>query len=102
MIQFSGKKLKENGVGDIELKIIGLRKGEKLYEELLVNEKSLKSKINFIYESLEDQISTKEFEYLLKQIKNCYKSFDKKKLSKILKNKYVNYQRNGWKIALLF
>lgn len=95
MIQFSGKKLKENGVGDIELKIIGLRKGEKLYEELLVNEKSLKSKINFIYESLEDQISTKEFEYLLKQIKNCYKSFDKKKLSKILKNKYVNYQRNG-------
>ena len=48
MIQFSGKKLKENGVGDIELKIIGLRKGEKLYEELLFNEKDKKTQFDSI------------------------------------------------------
>ena len=36
MIQFSGKTVKKNGYGDIEIKIIGLRDGEKLYEELLL------------------------------------------------------------------
>ena len=95
MIQFSGKKLKENGVGDIEIKIIGLRKGEKLYEELLVDKKSLKSKINFIHQSIEDQISSTEFVQLYKQIIDCYNSYDDKKLFKILQNKYVNYKKNG-------
>ena len=53
MIQFSGKTIKEKGNGDIEIKIIGLRKGEKLYEELLVDEKSIPTKINSIHQSLE-------------------------------------------------
>ena len=38
MINLSGFKVKdgENSDGDIEVKIIGLRPGEKLYEELLI------------------------------------------------------------------
>ena len=38
MIQLSGLKLKDqnNPNGDVEIKITGLRPGEKLYEELLL------------------------------------------------------------------
>ena len=41
MIKLSGLTVKseDNPDGDIEIEIIGLRKGEKLYEELLINGK---------------------------------------------------------------
>ena len=41
MIELSGRKVRENGRGDIEIKITGLRPGEKLYEELLIDDDSL-------------------------------------------------------------
>ena len=93
--QFSGRKVGYGGKNDLEIKYIGLRKGEKLYEELLVDKKSLKSKINFIHQSIEDQISSTKFVQLYKQIIDCYNSYDDKKLFKILQNKYVNYKKNG-------
>jgi FlaA1/EpsC-like NDP-sugar epimerase len=94
MIQFSGKQLKENGIGDIEIKTIGLRKGEKLFEELLVDKKSIQSEIKSIYQSIEDEISNKDFKKLFSQINSCYKSHDIKKLSNLLNNRYINYKKN--------
>ena len=43
MITLSGRKVKdpETGEGDIEIKVTGLRPGEKLYEELLIDDNSL-------------------------------------------------------------
>jgi len=41
MIAMSGRSVKENGKGDIEIQVSGLRPGEKLYEELLINDDSL-------------------------------------------------------------
>lgn len=43
MITLSGRKVKdpETGDGDIEVKVTGLRPGEKLYEELLIDDDSL-------------------------------------------------------------
>lgn len=42
MIQLSGKSVKDekNPDGDIEIKFSGLRPGEKLYEELLIDDRS--------------------------------------------------------------
>ena len=42
MIAMSGRSVKENGKGDIEIQVTGLRPGEKLYEELLINDDSLR------------------------------------------------------------
>ena len=91
MIQFSGKTIKKNGYGDIDIKITGLRDGEKLYEELLIDEKSIKSSVKFIYQSLELKISNKKFQEIYSNIYNSYRSNDIKFLKKILKGKFINY-----------
>ena len=91
MIQFSGKKLRENGDGDIEIKVIGLRKGEKLYEELLVDEMSKKTEINQIYQSLEKKITNREFIYLLKKINDSYKSSSLNDFTIAIKSNFINY-----------
>ena len=94
MIQFSGKTLKKNSHGDIEIKIIGLREGEKLFEELLIDERSIKSSINFIHQSLESNITNKEFKNLYTNIKKIYNSKNYLQLKKLLRNKYINYSFN--------
>ena len=94
MIQFSGKTEKIKGIGDIEIKIIGLRKGEKLYEELLVDNNSKNSDINHIFQSIEEEISQKEFLNLYDNIKMSYIKKDKYKLIKFLKHKSVKYKIN--------
>ena len=94
MIQFSGKTEKIKGIGDIEIKIIGLRKGEKLYEELLVDNNSKNSDINHIFQSIEEEISQKEFLNLYDNIKMSYIKKNKYKLIKFLKHKSVKYKIN--------
>ena len=94
MIQFSGKSIKKNGFGDIEIKIIGLRDGEKLYEELLIDEKSKQSSVKFIYQSLETKISNKNFQEIYSSILYSYKSNNTHFLKKILRSKFINYVSN--------
>ena len=93
MIQFSGKTEKIRGTGDINIKIIGLRKGEKLYEELLVDNKSISSDIKNIFQSIELKLSNKEFINIFDKIKKSYNNNNKELLFKILKNeKLINYR----------
>ena len=58
MIELSGKTLKDenNPNGDIELVITGLRPGEKLYEELLIDAESIKTQHPLIYRANESFI----------------------------------------------
>lgn len=95
MIQFSGKTIKRKEKGDIQIKIVGLRKGEKLYEELLVNKKSKKTNINSIFESVEEQMTQSEYKYLYNEIISSFKNNDNHKLYKLLKNKFIEYKINN-------
>tara|TARA_B100001248_G_scaffold260595_1_gene249262 strand:+ start:74 stop:2002 length:1929 start_codon:yes stop_codon:yes gene_type:complete len=67
MIELSGFTLKNssNLNGDIEIKITGLRPGEKLYEELLLSKSPIKTKHPKIYRSKEPYIP---YEELVKEV----------------------------------
>ena len=67
MIKLSGLALRdENNVnGDIDIKIVGLREGEKLYEELLIDGKAEKTKHDLIFKARESFIP---FERLSKKL----------------------------------
>ncbi len=76
MIQLSGLKLKDknNPYGDIEISITGLRPGEKLYEELLIENNALPTIHPKIFKAQDDFISwpllKKEIEILEKVVYN--------------------------------
>ena len=62
IIKLSGYQIKDsdNPNGDIEIKFTGLREGEKLFEELLIDGEVVKTKNNFIYQGLEPELSLNE------------------------------------------
>ena len=74
MIKLSGLQLKDkyNPNGDIEILITGLRPGEKLYEELLIENKSLPTVHPKIFKAQDDFISwpslKKEIDFLEKAV----------------------------------
>lgn len=77
LINLSGltEKNSENLDGDIEIKFIGLRPGEKLSEELLIDSKSTRTSNENIYvanESLQKIIDTKELINLLEEYTKNY------------------------------
>ncbi len=55
MIKLSGLTIKDlnNPQGDIEIKCTGLRDGEKLYEELLIDNESIKTQNKYIFKAIE-------------------------------------------------
>ncbi len=83
MIRLSGfKPVDENGVGDIEIHFTGLRSGEKLYEELLIDvenaEKTTHERILRSFESFYD------FTEISKVFAEIYLELDINKLKKYL------------------
>ena len=72
MIILSGKSIKnsDNPNGDIEIKLVGLRPGEKLYEELLIDGESLPTSHPLIFrakeKSMDNQKLFSKFDQLLK------------------------------------
>ncbi len=90
--QFSGSKIYDGNTGNVKIKYIGLRRGEKLYEELLIDNLSKKTKLNNIFQSLEKNITNKEFNILYKKIVKSLVLNDKKMLKNALKIKSISYK----------
>ena len=86
MIKLSGLKIKDssNNKSDIEILITGLRPGEKLYEELLIDSKAEPTKHKLIYRANEKNISPNELWADLDILENEIKSYKKDKVLKIL------------------
>ena len=83
MIKLNGLTLKDssNPNGDIAIEVIGLRPGEKLYEELLINGDSETTLHPLIYKANED---FKNPEILFKKIDELDKSLDNNNKEKVL------------------
>jgi len=80
---------------DIEIKIIGLRKGEKLYEELTIDKNSLiKSNFEKILISKEkfNHLNKNEIEQLIKEAENVSKQSDPVTIKEFLKRYVIEYK----------
>ena len=97
MINLSGQKIKdENNLdGDIEIKVTGLRSGEKLYEELLIGdnpENTIHAKIQKISEP---SISFEQFEKNINELTIQLDNQDPKQVKNILDRTIRFYNSNS-------
>ena len=95
MIALSGLSLKDesNPQGDIEIKNIGLRPGEKLYEELLIDASAKKTKHPRIYKAKEKFIESKQLWEELKELKKQLLNHDKEKSFEIMSKLVEEWDR---------
>ena len=86
MIKLSGLELRDelNPNGDIEIKYIGLRPGEKLYEELLVGDDCTKTNNPLIMRAEEEMILWEDLKPLLDSLKKEVIDCDQEKIRMIL------------------
>jgi len=97
MIKLSGLsvKNKKNLYGDIEVKIIGLRPGEKLYEELLIGDNPQKTFHEKIQKTQDSFISFDKLEIDLDYLSNSIEENKVEEVKNILSNLVNSYQSNS-------
>jgi len=86
MIHLSGLSVKdkENPDGDIEIRITGLRPGEKLFEELLIGDNVDKTKHPMIMKAQEDRLSWQQLNKVLEQMQTALDACDQPQLRELL------------------
>lgn len=91
MIRLSGfRPIDENGLGDIEIQFTGLRPGEKLYEELLIDQENVeKTDHERILKSFEKYYSWQEILSVFDHLNMLSRENAETKLLYTLLNKYV-------------
>ena len=87
MISLNGLSIKDekNKNGDIEIIYVGLRPGEKLYEELLIDKKSQKTEHPLIYRGIESAPNLNEINDNLQLLEKELHLFHKKNCLRLLK-----------------
>lgn len=94
MIELSGRTVLEEGVGDIEIKITGLRPGEKLYEELLIDDDSLRATPHEkILRAEEAMLSQIEVAAMVVDVKKVIEKSDNLGLRGVIENCVAGYHQ---------
>ncbi len=88
-------KNKENPTGDIEIKIIGLRPGEKLFEELLIGDNPKKTNHFKIKKINDPLIPFNQLEVYLKNLKNLINKNKASAVKQLLKKLLKSYKSNS-------
>ncbi len=96
LIKLSGLQLKDNiqPNGDIEIKITGLRAGEKLYEELLIDAEAKKTDHPLIFRANEKYIVIEKLNPKLESLKKTISQRDKNSALKILNELVVEWEKS--------
>ena len=96
LIRLSGKSVQQNGnnkkPGTIEIKITGLRPGEKLYEELLVDSNSQETEHTKIMRAREKYISKEAIESGMKDLFEALNRNDQRRFRTILTKTVEGYK----------
>jgi UDP-N-acetyl-D-glucosamine 4,6-dehydratase len=82
IVDLAKKMLKLSGKDENNIIFTGLRSGEKLYEELLINEAEKKTKYESIYIAGKTDFDINELNHLINQLRN---SFSKEEIVSFLK-----------------
>ena len=95
LIYLSGRNIKHDGIGEgIEIKEVGLRPGEKLYEELLISGEELQTLNSKIFKSIEAYPSKDILDKAINDLLDSLKNNDVQKIRSIFK-KYVEGFSDG-------
>ena len=94
MINLSGLQVKDddNPGGDIEIQIVGLRPGEKLYEELFIGEETLPTSHSKILRAREKSLSKPRLTKAIKTVDNIFQENNALKFRKFLTNYVEGYK----------
>ncbi len=96
MIELSGRRVKENGQGDIEIAITGLRPGEKLYEELLIDDDSLRvTPHDKILRAEEKSLSQIEVAAILRELNRALEAGDTRALRSLIEGRVDGYHHQN-------
>ena len=97
MINLSGLTIKnaENPNGDIEIKLIGLRPGEKLYEELLIGNDPQKTDHPKILKTNEPFIPFEQFEVYLNKLKVMLEENDVIEVKNLIEEFLTSFKSNS-------
>ena len=97
MVTLSGLKLKDesNKDGDIEIVFTGLRPGEKLYEELLIDAECLKTSHPLIFRALEKSIKSERLWKKLNELQIAIEEHKDDESIKILSELVPQWKRNN-------
>ena len=98
LIYLSGRSIDHDGYGEgIEIKEIGLRPGEKLYEELLISGDKLNTQNDKIFKSIEDYPSNEILEKVLDDLYNSSLENNVIKIRDVLKEHVEGFEeaKNG-------
>lgn len=97
MINLSGLSIKDqdNPYGDIEIKITGLRPGEKLYEELLIGENPQSTNHPKIQKINDPYIPFDKLELELVKLKNLINKNKSKEVKNLLENIIKSFNSNS-------
>jgi len=93
MIQLSGLTVRDdqNPEGDIEIRVTGLRPGEKLYEELLIGDNPEGTAHERIMKAREDYVPWPEFAPVLANMRLAAEQSDERKIKEILGHQVHGY-----------
>jgi FlaA1/EpsC-like NDP-sugar epimerase len=101
MVRLSGLDVRneENPSGDIAIEYVGLRQGEKLYEELLIGENTTGTQHPRVMKNIEPFLSLEELGIQLERLQDAIESQDLDAVQPILNDTVEGYRVRGLRLS---